>query len=273
MRAMTFARRPEGGAPAVLASLLLAFGEMAPAQPPAPSSVVTAVRFPRSVECGSAFEASLTFANDGDVPWRSGEVALGAVGDAGPFTQELRVALPAGEQVALGESHTFELRLAAPEIALPAAVSDWRLVTKDGAWFGGTASVGVRVTCPARIDDAEVLSAELPTDVSCGGTYEGSITVRNSGTTTWSGRDGYALEEVAEGDPVFAPRRLPLPERETVAPAAQRSFVVRLRAPCADGSFRTEWRMSRRGVGAFGASVTQWVRVRCPTPAASGPPL
>jgi hypothetical protein len=249
----------------VLAGLLLAIAAPASAQPPALSSAVTRVRFPRSVECGSVFEASLTFANDGDVAWRSGEVALAAKGESDPFTLELRTSLPPGKEVLPGESHTFTLRLAAPEIAVAGAISDWRLVARDGSWFGGTASARVAVLCPARIDDAEIVSIELPAEVSCGRTYEGSVTLRNSGTTTWSDRDGYALEEV-EGDEVFAPPRVALQQGVRVVPGAERSFPIAVRAPTGDGSFPMTWRMSRRGVGPFGPSLTQWVSVRCRSP-------
>jgi hypothetical protein len=250
---------------AVLTTVVAAAAARVPAQPTL-SSAATAVRFPHSVECGAGFRASLTFANDGEVPWRWGEVVLRPLDDSDPFAPARRVPLPAGTEVEPGESHTFELRLTAPEIPLASAVSDWRLAAADGSWFGATASARLAVRCLARIDDSEVVSAVLPMDVACGRTYRGSVTVRNNGTTTWSGKEGYALQEIAEGDAVFAPRRVALPAEETIAPAGEWTFPIAVRAPARAGSFPMEWRLSRRGVGAFGASVKQWVMVRCPTP-------
>jgi hypothetical protein len=264
---VSFAGGRSRGVAAAVASLWLALATLAAAQH---SSALSAASFPRSVECGAAFEAAITLENDGEVPWLSGEVALGAVGGSDPFTDRTRVPLPAGTEVAPGGSHRFELRLTAPEIGLSAATSDWRLVTRAGTWFGATASARVVVTCPARIDDAEIITADLPAEATCGVRYAGSLTVLNNGTTTWSGSGGYALEEVAEGEPGFAPRRFPLPAETSVPPATEHRFAISLRAPREAGSFATEWRMSRRGVGAFGASVTQWVAVRC-GPAAGAP--
>ena len=255
------ARRRGRTALLLLAGTALGVGSAA-AQGPPDASVAEA-RLPARLPCGKTFRASVTMLNTGATTWTSADrLAAGDGEDA--FTAEVTVGIPAAVEVAPGESHTFRFLLTAPEIALPSARTAWRMQGEDGAWFGETAAQAVPVECPARIDDAELLEADMPTRLACAQSRPVTITVRNAGNTRWSKRDGYALGAVEGSHGFRGPERIPLPEDAVVPPAAVHTFTATLVAPDAAGTYRLEWRMARRAGGFFGPSVEQSVKVVCP---------
>jgi hypothetical protein len=256
---------PHLARPALTAAVLLAAGTAfvsSAAGQAAPDASVAEARLPARLQCGKTFRASITLLNTGATIWTSAD-ALAAVGGEDAFTEAVRVAIPAGVEVTPGESHTFRFPLTAPEIALPGARTAWRMVGEDGVWFGDTAIQAVAVECPARIDDAELLDADVPARLTCAQSYPVTITVRNAGSTRWSKRDGYALGTVEGGQDFRAPGRIPLADRAVVPPAAVHAFTATLVAPDAAGTYRLEWRMARTGGGFFGPAVQQPVRVVC----------
>jgi hypothetical protein len=220
-------------------------------------------RLPARLPCGKAFRAFVTMLNTGSTTWTSAD-RLGAVNGEDAFTGAVTVGIPAGVEVAPGESHTFRFLLTAPDIALPSARTAWRMQGEEGAWFGETAAQAVPVECPARIDDAEMLEADLPARLTCAQSRPMTITVRNAGRTRWSKRDGYALGAVDGGHVFRGPGRIALPDGAVVPPDAVHTFTATLVAPDAAGTYRVEWRMARPAGGFFGPSVEQSVKVVCP---------
>jgi Ig-like domain-containing protein len=228
-----------------------------------PDASVAEVRLPARLPCGETFRASVTMLNTGALTWTSAD-RLAAVGGEDAFTEAVTVGIPAGVEVAPGESHTFRLLLTAPEIALPSARTAWRMKGANGEWFGETAAQAVPVECPARIDDAELLEADMPARLVCAQTRAMTITVRNAGNTRWSKQDGYALGAVEGGHDFRSPDLIPLPDGAVVGPASVHTFTATLVAPDAAGTYRLEWRMARPAGGFFGPSVEQSVKVVCP---------
>jgi hypothetical protein len=254
------AQRP-GLTAAVLLAVGAAFVPSAAGQAPPDASVAEA-RLPARLRCGQTFRAFVTMLNSGATTWTSAD-ALGAVGGEDAFTETVRVGIPTGVDVAPGERHTFRFLLTAPDIALPQARTAWRMVGEDGAAFGEAAAQAVAVECPPRIDDAELLEADLPARLTCAQIYPARITVRNTGSTRWSLRDGYSLGAVEGGEDFHAPARVSLPDGVVVPPADVHTFTAALVAPDAAGAYRVEWRMIRPGGGFFGPSVEQRVKVVC----------
>jgi hypothetical protein len=259
------ARRP-GLTAAVLLAAGTAFVSSAAGQA-IPDASVAEARLPARVRCGKTFRASITLLNTGATTWTSAD-ALAAAGGEDAFTEAVRVAVPAGVEVAPGERYTFRFTLTAPEIALPRARTAWRMVGEGGVWFGETAARSVAVDCPPRVEDAELLEADLPSRLACAQRYPARITVRNTGRTRWSKRDGHALAAVEGGDDFHAPA-VTLADGAVVAPAGIHTFAATLVAPDAAGTYRLAWRMARPGGGFFGPSVEQSVRVVC-TPRTAG---
>jgi hypothetical protein len=117
------------------------------------------------------------------------------------------------------------------------------------------------VECPPRIDDAELVAADLPDKLACGQSYAARVIVRNTGRTRWVKGEGYALGAVEGSEDFGVPGRLPLPGAGVV-PEAEQTFTATLTAPAVAGTYALEWRM-RSGAGWFGRPVARTVKVAC----------
>ena len=259
------ARRP-GPATAALLTVATAVATSAAGQTLSDASVAQ-TRLPTRLECGRTFRASITLLNTGATTWTSAD-ALAPVGEGDVFSEAARVSIRAGVSVASGEAYTFPLALRAPEIALPHALTAWRMVDGDGVAFGETVAQAIPVECPPQIDDAELLETNLPVRLACGGSYALRIAMRNTGSRSWSKAGGYALGLVEGGDEFHAPVRVALADGARVAPGAVHAFAATIVAPESAGTYRLEWRMTRPDAGFFGPSLEQPVRVACPPRAA-----
>jgi hypothetical protein len=109
------------------------------------------------------------------------------------------------------------------------------------------------------VDDASVASHTLPASIPCDTTVSATVTLRNSGTTTWyrSGDDGYKLGYVGDGDHPFLPAgqapRIYLDPGQTVPPDATVPFTVWLQAPALPGTLSAHFQMLLEGEHWFGA--------------------
>ncbi|MEM9290992.1 MAG: penicillin-insensitive murein endopeptidase [Acidobacteriota bacterium] len=223
---------------------------------------------PASLSCGQNYTAQVTMKNIGTTDWTrdlpGGGFKLGTPDNADPFTSNHRVWLPTGVTVSPGQNYTFSIPMTAPSTE-GNYFTDWRMVEELVEFFGGVASRNVSVTCQ-DIDDAEIVSAVLPTNLTCGQNFSGSVTVRNIGTTAWS-RDlpsgGYKLAAVGGSDPLTSSNRVWLPSGVVVAPGQTYTFPLDLTAPSTAGSYVTDWQMVREGVSFFGAVAASNVNVSC----------
>jgi PKD repeat protein len=102
------------------------------------AAIVEATSFPPSV-CNPPLSATVTVRNVGTTTWtHESGYKLGALTDPNPFSTQNRVELPAGVQVAPGQSYTFTVtldRAPAPGQWQPS----WRMVREYVTWFGGVA--------------------------------------------------------------------------------------------------------------------------------------
>jgi hypothetical protein len=119
----------------------------------------------------------------------------------------------------------------------------------------------------AVADDAVVVASDLPATLACGASYAATITVRNTGTATWTRAAGYKLGAVDDEDP-FHPQepRVELPDGIAVAPGAEHTFAVPLTAPATPGPRQSDWRMVHEGVVWFGAVASREIDVTCTLP-------
>jgi len=111
--------------------------------------------------------------------------------------------------------------------------------------------------------DASVAQTRLPTRLECGRTFRASITLLNTGATTWTSADGLAA--VGEGDVFSEAARVPIPGGVSVASGETYTFPLALRAPeIALPQARTAWRMVDGDGASFGETVAQAIPVECP---------
>jgi polysaccharide biosynthesis protein PslG len=112
-----------------------------------------------------------------------------------------------------------------------------------------------RTVAELEADDAEVVRVDVPDWLPPGGTAQGAVLVRNSGTTAWDAADGYMLATVGD-TAVTAVVRDGLAAGEIVWPGEEREFVLDLLAPAAASPpgvpIVLEWQMERAGRWRFG---------------------
>ncbi len=82
--------------------------------------------------------------------------------------------------------------------------------------------------------------------MTAGNPYTFSITMRNSGTTTWSGSSFVLFSTNTPANLWFATQQS-LGASETVAPGATRVFNLAVRAPATPGTYSSSWRMRQLG--------------------------
>jgi len=112
-----------------------------------------------------------------------------------------------------------------------------------------------------KIDAAQAVSNNLPSSMIAGSTYNASITMRNTGTSTWTRAAGYKLGAVGDEDKFRQDTRVWLPEGVSVPPNSTYTFNFTLTAPQTPGSHVTDWQMVHEGVRWFGEIVRKQVSV------------
>lgn len=125
---------------------------------------------------------------------------------------------------------------------------------------GSLALAGVHARA-AGLDDAQyVTQSGVPSTLYCGQTANVSITMRNSGTSTWLSTT-YRLRSASTTTWGIAADGVPL--GSNVAPAASATFNFVITAPSVGGTYDFRWQMSN-GVTSFGSpSPTVSIPVFC----------
>jgi hypothetical protein len=124
-------------------------------------------------------------------------------------------------------------------------------------------------------DDALILAVSFPTALDCGQAVEAVVTVRNTGTATWTLDAGYKLGAVGDEDLLLTGDvRVWLDASDQVLSGQEHSFVVPLQAPDGwSGTTTTDWQMVHEGVRWFGDDTAAAVAVTCEEEPESAEPL
>ena len=180
---------------------------------------------PDTMVAGSTTQVSIRMKNTGTATWTAAAgYKLGAVGDSDPLSAILRIQLPPDRSVLPGHSHIFNLVLRAPN--QPGDYhTDWRMLQEGVRWFGEVAQKTVKVVAAER-DDAKVIAMNFPSVMVAGSTHNVSITMRNTGTTTWSEADKYRLGAVGDSDPLSNRGRIVIPPPVRVEPGETHTCLL-----------------------------------------------
>jgi hypothetical protein len=203
---------------------------------------------PSQVAPGSTFNVSLTFRNTGTTTWSTdGNYALGSQNPQNNTTWGVsRIQLP--HDVAPNEEVTITTTLTAP--STPGTYNfQWRMVQDGVEWFGDySENVSIVVD---YINDAAFISQTCPTHVYADSTFDVSLTFKNTGTTTWSSQDNYALgSQNPQDNTTWGISRIQLPH--DVAPNEEVTITATLTAPSTPGTYNFQWQMLQDGVEWFG---------------------
>src|SRR5258708_3114895 len=193
-------------------------------------------------------------ANTGNTTWSAAN--LYRLGSQSPQDNScggsVRMELPSS--VAPGATVTFNFNVTAPS-AVNTYNFQWRMVQDNVEWFGDySANVAVK----DGINDAAFVSQSVPAAMIPGQSYPVSVTLTNTGTSTWSAGAAYRLgAQNPQDNTVWGLGRVEL--AAPVAPGGSATFGFNVTAPTAPGSYHFQWRMVQELIewfGAFSADAT-----------------
>jgi alkylated DNA repair dioxygenase AlkB len=209
---------------------------------------------PTSMTPGQSYPVTVTMKNTGNVVWKMGAgYRLGSQNPQDNGTWGLgRVELP--NDVAPGAQVTFSFSVVAPS-SMGTYNFQWRMVDELIEWFGAYSD---NVSIQDGMNNAAFVSQTVPTQMTVGQSYPVSVTVKNTGTSTWTSANLYRLgSQNPQDNNTWGLGRVELPA--SVAPGATTTFNFNVVAPPAAGNYNFQWRMVEDSVQWFGSYSTNVV--------------
>jgi hypothetical protein len=135
------------------------------------------------------------------------------------------------------------------------------MVQEGVGWFGAT-STNLPVSVGGT-PNAAFVSQGLPASMTAGQQNYVSVTMQNTGNTTWTAAGGYRLgSQNPQGNQTWGMNRVNLDPGDSIAPGQQKTFAWIVTPPLTPGTYNFQWKMVQEGVTWFGAStVNATVRV------------
>jgi RHS repeat-associated protein len=200
---------------------------------------------------GQSYAVSVTMNNSGGNPWSSASGhKLGTQNpqDNNLWTGSPRVALPG--TIALGANAVFSFNVTAP--STPGTYNfQWKMVQDGVEWFGAqSANAAIKV----GLDNAAFVSQNVPSTMAAGQSYAVSVTMQNTGSTTWAAGTVGLGSQNPQGNTTWGTSKINL--ASPVAPGAQTTFNFNVTAPSSPGTYNFQWRMLEGSNGWFGAQTT-----------------
>lgn len=128
------------------------------------------------------------------------------------------------------------------------------LTVKDNGNLLGSASTTASVSAPGATNGATFVSQTVPTTMNASQNYTVSVTMNNSGSSTWT-TDLYKLgSQNPQDNGTWGTGRVYL--SSAVAPDSNYTFTFTVTAPSTPGTYNFQWRMVKEGVEWFGALST-----------------
>jgi hypothetical protein len=124
---------------------------------------------------------------------------------------------------------------------------------------------------PTLVNASQFIGQSVPLTMVAGETYPVTVTIRNTGTTTWTPALLYRLGSESPRDNLtWNIGRAVLSSSAQVAPGQQANFVFNVKAPLSGGDYVFQWGMVQDGVAWFG-DKTSSLTVRVNVPVAPTP--
>ncbi len=239
---------------AVVTLAVIALAQTLPlsAAPPAGDhAAFTSQTTPAALLAGHTNLVTVRMVNRGTTTWRAADqYFLGSINPADNLIWGFnRVSLSAA--VAPGQTAAFHFEIVAPLV--PGGYDlQWQMTREGRGFFGQPSSnASIAVLLPVNPGNAAAFDSQIvPTFMTTGGTALASITLRNTGTTTWTEATRHRLGSFNPVDNAnWNIRRVFL--RNSVPPGASYTFTFSIRAPSTPGSYSFQWMMVQEAVGRF----------------------
>lgn len=133
--------------------------------------------------------------------------------------------------------------------------SDWylKLTGEASKMLRGEIALTSTIPISPYPNTAKFISQEIATQIDPGATVSISITMKNTGTTTWTKSAGYRLASVDPEDNLnWGINRIDLEEGDAIAPGQSKTFTFDISAPSDPNIYRIQWKMIQEGTGLFG---------------------
>jgi len=196
---------------------------------------------PLTMTAGEKYTVTIGMKNNGTVSWTTaGAYALGVKNPDGNGTWGIS-SVPVAGTYGVNTQKNFSIVVTAP--SQPGSYNfQWQMM-QAGAYFGDvTPNMVVDVVAP--VYDAAFVSQGAATSVNAATSRSFSVTLKNTGNTTWNTTD-YVLTPVGDAGSWAV---VTAPAAATVAPGAQRTFSFTLKSPVELGYYDMQWQMKRQGV-------------------------
>ncbi len=219
---------------------------------------------PATMYAGRQYPITVTMRNSGTRTWTTAAPYPYGLGSQNPDNNATwglqRVWLPA--PVAPGASVTLNFTITAP--GTPSTYSfQWGMLEEQQQRFGDVVNQVVAVVTAPPIDNAEVESQNVPATMIAGQSYAVSVTMKNTGNTTWvvGGTQPYKLgSQNPQDNTIWNGGRVAL--SAPVAPGASQKFSFTVTAPAAPKLYDMRWQMVKDGGGGwFGTTSSAKVTV------------
>jgi len=199
-----------------------------------------------SLAPGQAFNMNVLMKNTGQSTWR--QVDGFAMICPNPLNNTIwgtnRLLVPSVSTVGPGQQVTCSNALHAP--VTPGTYNmSWQMY-HNGQLFGDVTTIQAIVV--QNPGNAQYISSIIPTSVKAGTTFTAKVTMKNTGTTTWTQATGYSM---ISQDPLnntrWGTNRLLIPSSATVAPNGQIVCFNTMTAPLTPGTYPMQWQMYCNG--------------------------
>jgi uncharacterized membrane protein len=190
---------------------------------------------------------TVTMNNTGTTTWTAGTYFLGSQNPQGNTTWgPSQVGLPAS--VASGSQVTFTFNITVP--ATPGTYNfQWQMKNGSGYFGGLTTNVAIQVSA-SPIDNAAFVSQSVPTTMTVLQTASVTVTMNNTGTTTWTAGTYFLGSQNPQGNTTWGPSQVGL--ASSVAPGGSVTLTFNITAPSVAGTYNFQWQM-KQGSSNFGA--------------------
>ncbi len=208
---------------------------------------------PKTMAPGQTLAVSVTMANTGTTTWTAaGHYWLGSQDPQDNRVWGInRAVLASTDAIAPQQQKTFNFNITAP-LTSGSYAFQWRMLVEGVAWFGSYTPIYL-IQVGASGDQAYWVSQTVPSSLGVGEVHSISITMSNTGSSTWTTAAGYKLGTQNPQDNVtWGLARAGLPGSASIAPGQQVTFAFNITAPSSPGTYNLELRMLREGTAWFG---------------------
>jgi len=208
---------------------------------------------PTPLQPGQAFTVNMKFLNTGTQTWSGPEYYFASQNPTLNQTWGGNGVSLFGFAAASGEVLDVTFTATAP--VTPGAYNfQWQMYQNGGVGFFGQMSTNVVIQVGAALTDNATFASQTVPSMMAGQTYSVSVTMNNTGTSTWTAGNYYLGSQNAQGNTTWGLNRTNL--SSSVAPGGQGTFSFNVTAPSTPGTYNFQWQMAKDGAGYFGSMST-----------------